>query len=352
MIKRYFQIAIATTLIATITSCGKKAEQTETPNPITVNVENVKSQNVANQLEFAGRVEATTSSRLSTRVMGQIESIKVDIGDNVKKGQLLLTIKSADLIAQLSQIESNSQEVQSALDNALKNQQRMQNLFKSESASQKEVDDINTHVKMLMAKRSAINEMKKQVKEQLKYAKIRAPFSGTISARFANIGDMANPGIPLIGIETTEKFEVVSSIPEYQFTKIAIGDTVKLSKKEIDLGDAIITQINQSGAYSGAQYQIKAQPIDISNLYSGMFVRLAFESEKTEKILIPQKAIVHKGQLTAIWIVNSSQKAMLRYIRTGKQFGDKIEILSGLSEGENYILPGNYRLKNNIHVKW
>ncbi|MCL3779321.1 efflux RND transporter periplasmic adaptor subunit [Prolixibacteraceae bacterium JC049] len=345
------KLAVITLLMGAVACSGEKATTTNNA-AINVKVADVSEQWVDNQLELPAQIEASTSSKLSTRVMGQVKSIKVDIGDKVKKGDLLMTIRSADLMAQKAQVEANSVEVESALKNALKNQTRLQNLLAKESASQKEVDDINMHVEMLKAKKSAIAEMRKQVEEQLKYAYIRAPFNGTVSARFVNVGDMANPGMPLLGFETSEKFEVVARIPEFQVEKAQVGDTVSMSRDGKMVGKAIITQINRSGSYTGPQYLIKAQPIVKGDWYSGMFVRLELNTDKVQKILVAKDMLVEKGQLKAIWVVSKDKKAMLRYVRTGKAYGDKVEILSGLSNNERCILPGNYRLSNNVTVNW
>lgn len=345
------KLALITLLMGAVACSGEKAT-TINNAAINVKVADVSEQWVDNQLELPAQVEASTSSKLSTRVMGQVKSIKVDIGDKVKKGDLLMTIRSADLMAQKAQVEANSVEVESALKNALKNQTRLQNLLAKESASQKEVDDINMHVEMLKAKKSAIAEIRKQVEEQLKYAYIRAPFNGTVSARFVNVGDMANPGMPLLGFETSEKFEVVARIPEFQVEKAQVGDTVSMNRDGKMVGKAIITQINRSGSYTGPQYLIKAQPIEKGDWYSGMFVRLVLNTNKMQKILVAKNMLVEKGQLKAIWVVSKDKKAMLRYVRTGKTYGDKVEILSGLSNNERYILPGNYRLSNNVTVNW
>ncbi len=349
--KRLYVILLATALM--IASCSHRNKEKEAAPAVKATVKTAVATETDNYLELPGQLQSATSANLSTRIMGQVSHIYVDMGDRVKKGDLLLSIRSNDLDAKKAQVEANLMELQSALDNAQKNQQRIQTLFNNESASQKELDDINTHVNVLLAKKNAVLQAKKEVTALLSYAIIRAPYAGTITSRTINTGDMANPGQPLMGIETNGKFEVTARIPEYQATLAKVGMKVAIQLNNQQLS-GIVSQVNQSGSYTGAQFLLKVLVNDEVNQHhfikSGLFARVLLPSGKTQKILVSEEAIITRGQLTGLWTVNHKEKAMLRWVTIGKKHNDKVEILSGLNDNERYIIPGKNRLTNGTKI--
>ena len=289
--------------------------------------------------------------------MGQIKAIHVDIGDAVKKDQVLLTIRSNDLLAKKAQVEANILETEAAYASAEKDYNRISQLFAQHSASQKELDDITTHYKMMQAKLKAVKEMKLEVDEMLRYAVIRAPYDGLITAKPVNPGDMANPGMPLLSIESTGAFEVTAQVPETEINKVEKGEDVNVLIRALNQPavKGIVTQVNQSVQFAGAQYDVKIQlnpdEKQKEQIRSGMFANVQLQSGNEHCILIPEDALIKRGQLTGLWAVSSQNEALLRWVRTGKQFGNRVEILSGITNGEKYITSAEGRLYDGIKIK-
>lgn len=354
-IKIKLGIAIVASIL--LISCGKSNKPTtDTGTAINVKVATALNQEIGKIYEYSGKVNAGTATMLSTRIMGQITSIKVDIGDQVKKGQVLLTIRSNDIAAKKAQVEANIIETETAYASAEKDYNRLKTLFEQESASQKELDDITTHYKMMEAKLKAVKQMKLEVDEMLRYAVIRAPFNGYITAKMANTGDMANPGMPLLSVESEGAFEVTAKIPETEINRIEKGKEVSIQLRVLNHPKmkGVITQVSQSGNISGSQYDVKIQiepnEQQESQIRSGMFANVQIQSGNENCIMIPANVLIKRGQLTGIWAVSQQNEALLRWIRTGKQQGDQVEILSGLSHGEKYIAKAEGRLHDGIKL--
>ncbi len=336
-------------------SCGSEKKQNETSQAVPVKAETVSSVKVPKTYYYSGSVSSLKKSTLSTRIMGQIDQVLVNEGDKVKQGQLLVSIKSNDIIAQKSQVESNIIAAKAAYKNAESDYKRITALFESKSATQKELDDITTHYQMTKAQLEAAKKAKVQVEENLTYANISAPYDGVITDRFVDAGDMANPGMPLVAIESPGKFEVITRIPESEVNMVKKNDTVYVELKSAkDKIAGVITHVSPSSRFSGAQFEARIilQPTDAQKQWirSGMFANVIMEKGTTHKILVPTNLIINRGQLTGVWTVGETGNALLRWVRLGKVFEDKTEVLAGLSENDKLITGSDSRLYDGMLV--
>ncbi len=327
-----------------VVACGKKESKTAAvpQEKVTAKVAIAKLQDYPIVHSFSGNLEADKQSNLSTRIMGQISKIYVKPGQKVQKDQLLIQIRNQDILAKKAQVEASKVEANSAYVSAEKDLKRFEALYASNSASDKEMEDISTRYQMAKARLDAVNQMEKEVDENMRYASIRAPYSGVITSRFVEEGDLANPGMPLLSIESAAQWKVIARIPEADIARINLDDMLKVNFKAIDkVFDGKIIEINPSTANTGNQYEAKILVSIPENctakLYSGMYATVLFEHGTQQLILVPKKSLVHKGQLTGLYAVSQSGNALLRWINTGKTLGDKIEVLSGLNDGEQYI---------------
>ena len=224
-------------LIALITvfSCNdsEKKIKADTTQTIAVRVSSVSSNADNPFLSASGKVQSENSANLSTRMMGHVQKIYVKVGDKVNKGQLLLSVNNADISAKLAQVSASITEANAAYKNAEKDYNRYKSLFNDNSASQKELDDITAHYNMAKARLEAANQMKNEVQAQFSYANIRAPFNGVISNKFINEGDMANPGMPLLEIESPSSFQVMAMVPETEISQIKKNTDVNVLIKSL-----------------------------------------------------------------------------------------------------------------------
>lgn len=343
--------------ILVLTSCGNSSEKKnidKTP-AVPVTVSSVAAENNSPFLTASGKIEAANSATLSTRMMGFVDKVYVNVGEKVSKGQLLVSINNADLSAKQAQTTAGITEAQAAFNNAEKDYQRFQNLFAEKSASQKELDDQQARFEMAKARLEGAKQMKNEVQSQFAYVNLRAPFDGVITNKFIEAGDMANPGVPLISVEGPGNFEVIASVPESEISKIVSGTKVqvlvKSSEKTIP---GIVTEVSTSAKSTGGQYLVKvALDKTDAGILSGMYARVQFPIQRQtdeNMVLVPQDALVKRGQLNGIYTVSQSNTALLRWLRLGRTFGDNVEVLSGLSADENYIISSEGKLYNGAKI--
>ena len=355
MKKTYTILTLLVTLI--LASCGSEDKTNVADNSpaIAVKVNQVEANGNSPFLSASGKIQAKNSADLSTRMMGYVNKVHVNVGDQVRKGQLLVSINNADLQAKKAQVNAGITEATAAFNNAQKDYNRFKNLFTSNSASQKEMDDITANFEMAKARLEAANQMKNEINAQFTYSNISAPFNGIITGKNIKVGDMANPGMPLISIETPGAFEVIAMVPETEISSIKTGITVDVLVKSINKSlKGKVTEVSTSAKNTGGQYLVK---IDLdeteSNILSGMFATVQFPVERkaaTAMVLVPTDAIVKNGQLSGIYTVSQSNTALLRWLRLGRTFGNQVEVLSGLNADEAYIVSAEGKLFNGAKI--
>jgi len=250
-------------------------------------------------------------------------------------------------------------QAQATYDAAKKDYDRFRNLFNTQSASQKELDDMKVRFDMANASLKAAKLIKSEVNAQYRYSNISAPISGTITAKFVEQGDLASPGMPLLTIESPGILQAQVMVSENNIAQLKNGMQtqvqIKYSGEEIV---GTIAEISHSSANSGGQYMVNIDLPITKNLLPGMFVNVRFpfantktHASKSNSILIPKTALVQKGQLSGVYTISAENTAMLRWLRLGKETSDEVEVLSGLKAGENYVLHADGKLFNGAKVK-
>ena len=348
IIKGTFALIIA----GMLSSCsGHKPEDASESQAVTVEVRQTTDPEGSGFFGASGQIEADQQANISTRMMGYITGVHVNIGDKVRKGQVLIDINNADLRAKKAQALAGIRQAESLFESAKKDLERYQVLYDQKSASQKEFDDVRTRFNVAEAQLESARQGLKEVEALMGYTNIKAPFSGVITSKTVSLGDLAKPGQPLLSMEAPGEFVAVAMVPETQIPYVRKNDSVKvIVKSNGTILKGKVSEISSSSQNSGGQYLVKIR-LDVpknANLYSGMFIAAEFPSEqlKNTGITIPRSAIVSKGDLQGIYTVSTSETALLRWLKLGKSAGDEVEVLSGLSAGETYIVHAEGKLFN------
>jgi RND family efflux transporter MFP subunit len=354
-------ILIASLFVILLSSCGGDKKETITKEAaIAVKVSGVSENTEGGFITASGKIEAENSANLSTRMMGYVTKIHVKVGQKVGAGQLLVSINNTDLLAKKAQVDASILQATAGYNNAKKDYDRFVNLFKQQSASQKELDDMTARYEMAKAGLEGAKQMRNEVISQFSYSNITAPFSGTVTNTFVKEGDMANPGMPLVSIEGATRLQVTAMVSENNIASIKKGMAVKvLVKSSNKTLKGKVSEVSGSATNTGGQYLVKINLDKTdSSVLSGMFVNVQFpvsntiQTTKTEMVLVPETALVKQGQLTGIYTIGTGNVAILRWLRTGKTFGNQVEVLSGLSANEQYIVSAEGKLYNGALVSF
>lgn len=292
----------------------------------------------------SGIVTAGNTAVVSTRIMGYVEKVYVKPGDKVGKGQLLVTISNTDIMARKSQAQAALVEAQAAAANAERDYERYSRLYGQNSVSKKELENMELHRTSIRSKVQMAGDALKEVSSMLAYTRITAPFAGVVTQKAIDEGSMATPGAPLLAIEQAGRMNVSISVPEYIIQDVKTGGEAGVEIKSLESSfTGTVSEVSPSAAATGGQYAVKvAIPATrMQGLKSGMTasvkLRTTGAASGSRSLTVAKSSIVHREQLTGVYVVGGDHVAILRWIRTGKDFGDRVEVLSGIS-GQDRIV--------------
>jgi len=292
----------------------------------------------------SGVVSAKQTAMISTRYMGFVDKVYVKQGDKVSKGQLLVSINSDDLRAKKLQAEAMVSEAEAAAGNAQKDYERYKILHEKKSVSDKEFENMELNYTSMNAKLKMARQGLLEVKSMLAYMNIRAPFSGVVTQKMIDEGSTASPGMPLMSIEQSGNMDVRSSIPETYIKYIKVGDPVKIDIKSTNIKiNGVVSELSPSAADTGGQYEMKIainahdKESLRAGMYAGIYISGTGEKVMESKILIEKSSLVLRDQLTVFMLAGKDNDALLRWIRLGKDFGNQVEVLSGINVDEKII---------------
>jgi len=317
--------------VAGLAGCNNDTEnnrgQIENIPAVTVKTAKVKKGIAENQVEVVGTVQAVEQAEIAAKISGNIIRLKVDLGSQVQKGDLLLEIKAGEISAKLKQAEAQ-------LEQAKRNLTREKNLLKKKATTPETVKSLEDQMRIAIATHEEALTM-------LEYTRIVAPFTGIITRKLANIGDLATPGKPLLKMEEENNLEVLTDIPEAMILQVKKGDALSIFIPSVNLRiQGQVAEIAPTADPRSRTAPIKLKIPTNKKLRSGQFARVTLTMTPAETLTIPFTALSAYGQMERVF-VEKDGKSQLRLVRSGARNQDRVEILSGLRENETVIISDN-----------
>jgi RND family efflux transporter MFP subunit len=169
---------------------------------------------------------------------------------------------------------------------------------------------------------------------------ISAPFTGWVVARLVEPGDIATPGTALFHIEDLSRIKVALAVPESEVVGVQVGDPLRVRVDVLERDwDGEVHKVLPAGDRSTRTYEVQLVLDNVEGLLkSGMSARASFHRGEQEALHVPLSAVVDRGQLRGVFVVGDDGRARLRWIRLGRADGARVDVLSGLSPGERYVV--------------
>jgi RND family efflux transporter MFP subunit len=325
-----------------MTGCEARHENKEIERPTVtgVTVTAITTIQTDEVYETSGTIRSDSTSIIASRVMGAVTSLMVREGDKVKAGQLLLTIDERDARERMN---AAAMALEAARQNRDLNEitwRRFSALFEQKTISTQDKDQIEAKRNMANADFMRAQAMAQETKTFLGFTRIVAPAAGVVIKKQVDIGSMATPGMPLLVIEALGDAYAEAAIDEGLSNKIKTGMPVEVT---IDaLGRRLngkVRDILPDISPSSRSFIVKIGLPD-KELKSGLFVRVKIPVGKKEVLLVPSGAIIRKGQLTGVYVVDAKGIITYRLIREGLKSVQGTEVLSGLYPQERIITAG------------
>ena len=341
------QLSILTVLMVgflagLLTACGGSDSGSDPaaaePPTITARTGVVEAVVVPDVAWISGSLAAARRVEPGTKILGRVDRVAVEEGQEVQRGQLLVQLEDADLRAAVAQSEAAVTMAEAQVENARSQQARMQELHGRGSVTDKNLEDAVAGLRVAEAQVQQAKANVTAALASLAYARVTSPFDGVVVGKFVEEGDMARPGARLVAVEDLSTVDVVAQVPEARIAGRSRGETVRVEV----LGqtyEAPIERIVPSGDAASRTFRIEVTLDNESGaLKSGMFARVGLEGSTSETLVLPTAARVERGQLRGAWVVSGDGTASVRWLRLGAETQQGFEILSGLDAGERVIL--------------
>ena len=356
-------IIVAAAGLAVLAACSEsKPAAPAAPEKVHgVAVMEVHKATVPDAIEATGTVHAALSAQLASQVMGTITRVNVHEGDRVRRGEVLVSIDEAQQQAAYTSAKAGLQASQQSIaaadaDYALAEAttKRYQMLYDKKSVSPQEYDEVKTKLAAAQARRDAAHAGATQAEAgvsqagtAMSFTKVRAPFDGLVTARLAEQGAMAAPGVPLLVVEDPSKFRLEAQVDESKIGAVKLGESVPVTVDALG-GQAVegkVVQIVPAADPASRTFTVKIDLPANPQIRSGLFGRASFPRGQREAIAIPKSAVLSRGQMQAVYVIGGDQLAGLRFVTLGAASGDQVEVLSGLQNGDRIVAaPGDREL--------
>lgn len=289
-----------------------------------------------------GVVEAINQSTVSARTSGTVSELYFDINDYVVKGAVLMRVDDTEQRAGADRARAGLDEAQAVLKQATADHERIRKIFGDGVVSKAEMDKAEAALRSAQARSKSAKASLAQAEEQLQYTTVEAPFSGIVTERKVEIGESVQPGTPLMTGISLEELRVAVDVPQTLIATIKQGGQARVIFGADRARSVVADRLNFFPFANPINHTFKVRvymDAGPETLYPGMYVKVAFQTGERERLLIPHRAVVYRGDVTGTYVVDADGNPRLRMLRVGHvQEDDMIEVLSGLDAGEHIAL--------------
>jgi multidrug efflux pump subunit AcrA (membrane-fusion protein) len=327
----------------------------------------VETVDMPSHFESGGTLIARETAAVSSRILAPVTVVHVRAGDRVRRGQPLIELDAREARANVARAssavqtaeegaraaEADARAADAALILARATHDRISALQAKQSATAQELDEATAALAAAEARTaaararvsgaaSALDEARaalESVNVALSYATLSAPFDGVVAARHIDPGTVAAPGQPLLVVEDPSAFRFEVNLDESRASGISVGQAVNvvLDGGDGNGTDAKVVEIARIDP-AAHSFLVKIDLPSRSGLRSGLFGRARFAGPTRPALAVPATAIVRRGQLVFAFVVTDAGVARLRAISAGDAFGEYVEVLAGLADGESVVL--------------
>ena len=323
--------SIATAAVA-LTAAGIACHEAhEVPEPealpsATVRVITVSAEGSVGREEAVGTVRPRLRATLEAKVSGRITELRKEPGDRVRKGEVVAVLDVREIRAKLGQARARFEQAKAE-------RSRYAKLLEKDAVTRQEFESIETRYEVAKAGLEEAQSI-------LDYARVTAPIDGVVTHKLANEGDLASPGRPIYEVADPGSLRLEVAVPEALSGFVGIGAQIPVRvASAAEPVDATVSEIAPASDPNSRTLLVKLDLPDIEGLRSGQFGRALIPTGRTEILRLPEDALVRRGQLEIVFVADEGH-ARMRLVKTGKRFGDRVEVVSGLEPGERVVIEG------------
>jgi RND family efflux transporter MFP subunit len=346
---------LALLLLPLLAACGDDiAPGRTTQEPAIVKglgIETLSGETLPDSQSLVGTVGSLDRATLTARIDGRVGALKVKAGDRVAAGAVLLTIADTPAGARLAGAESARQAAAARRTLADQTLTRFEQLRAGEAVTPQEFDRVAGEAAQARSELQAAEAAVDQARIVAGYARVTAPYAAQVAATLVEAGSTVMPGTPLLVLDRTGGWQVRLTCPESLTGRVLPGTALQIEVPALQRTfAAIVTEVEPAADPASRSFQAKAALPDDPQLAAGLFARAAYAGGMTDTLLVPVAAVVTRGQLTGVYVVEGG-RLHWRLIKTGRAVGNRVEALAGLAAGEKVVVSGVDRAVSGARVE-
>ncbi len=339
--------ATALVLAAGVAGCGSKTPHHAAAElaPIAAQVTPVERISEGRPIEVYGIVQPARQSFISSRVVGPVIAVKVEAGDTVRAGQAMVEIQPAAADGQVAQAMGARAQAEAALALAEKNYRRFQSLHDQKAASDLELDMARMQYEQAKGAVTQAGGAVQAASSVAAEAVVRAPFAARVVDKMVEVGDLAAPGRPLVHLESLSGRKIWLTVRSADIRRLEKGQELEVridARPDLGTLTGTVDEIVPAADPASHTFTVKVSLAGVT-VSSGVSGRAVLPGDVVERLAIPAAALFRRGGLELVVVRDDDGTARTRAVTTGRTLsGDRIEVLSGLGEGERVVLgaPG------------
>ncbi len=362
----YFGVALLLVLTLAVSGCGKKEEVVK-ETEISVNVAAAEIKDIAKSESYSGIVRGVNEVYIMPKVPARVTAIYVKPGDVVKQGQTLLTLDSSDYEASVKQAqatlamaEAGKKANDAQLVAAKASYERTQKLHEAGAVSDQQLEAARTQYESLAAgsAEAALEQARAgllQAQTQLNHCIITSPITGTVGTIGLSLGDTANLQSPAVIVSDTSRLEIDVMVSESEVSYVETGSDVDIlikaaSKKPFKGKVESVSIVPDPIKHN---YEVKISLDNPDNIIkSGMFAEVSIATiSRDDVVCVPVSAVIPKGGRTIVYTLDKEKRAREREVKIGIENNQYVEIIEGITAGEQVITKGNTLVNDGTLVR-
>lgn len=335
-------VGSANTIFNRIGNAKILEKQIEEKTKLFVKIDVVKNADAPQLLRLPGTLLGFSQSPVASRASGYIRKWNKDIGSLVQEGEVLAEIDTPELDQLLSQLVATQQQASESMQLAKSSLERWEALRKKDVVSQQEYEEKKSSYTQAIANYNAAAANAERTRQLSGFKKVVAPFSGVITKRNIDIGDLIDGTTkPLFLIAKTDPLRVYINVPQSYSQWVKVGQSADISLDEIR-GKTFQGQITKSASAIDPLTRTMQVEITLGNkekkLLPGSFVQVNLKLPASNAINIPSNALLIRKEGTQVAVVDAENKVHLQKILLGRDFGVNADVIEGLKGGERLVL--------------
>ncbi|MGI9304561.1 MAG: efflux RND transporter periplasmic adaptor subunit [Gammaproteobacteria bacterium] len=283
---------------------------------------------------YDGTVEAVNQATVSAQTAGRVAEIFYDIDDYVEAGSPIVRFTDVEQKSALRQAEAGLREALARQKQAGEEFRRASRLYEAGSGSRREYERALAARDAATARVASARSAISMAEQQVVYTLVRAPYAGIVTQRHVEVGESVTVGQPLMSGLSLEALRVTVDLPQHAAARVRENESATVITDRGRISPTRITIFPFANPATNTFTVRLELPAGQFALYPGMFVKVAFVVGESQRLLVPTAALARRSEVTGVYVVGEDQEVRLRQIRVGNQFGDRTEVLAGLSEGE------------------